>query len=329
MAVAAYKTYSSGEVLSAADLNASFSQIHSNGEDLGWPATKAKDLNGFGLVMDANGDTTIDAGAVDDQIDIALAGADDFAIKANDLDVLAGSKVSISGDGSAIDAANSIGFGVGMDGAIYSDGTNLIIDGAAQVDVAIAGTSQLQLTAAKAENLDDISALAHSDGNFVVSDGTDWVAESGATVRTSLGLGTMAVENVAAVPAMTYAAEQSYADNLLTRPTIKDYGETVVAKGNLGATPAFDVSAGNVQTGTNSEAITSSTMTNWPATGIAGSLTLFLTNGGAFSIVWPTSVDWPGGTAPTLTASGVDILVFTSIDAGATVHGMLASKDSK
>lgn len=38
--------------------------------------------------------------------------------------------------------------------------------------------------------LDDISGLAVTDGNFIVADGANWVAESGATVRTSLGLGT-------------------------------------------------------------------------------------------------------------------------------------------
>jgi len=110
--------------------------------------------------------------------------------------------------------------------------------------------------------------------------------------------------------------------------TLTDYAETEVAKGSLGATPAWDLSTGNVQSGTNSEAITSSTMTNWPVTGDAGSLTIILTNGGAYSIVWPTSVDWPGGSAPTLTTSGVDILVFTSINAGTLVHGMVASTAS-
>lgn len=40
--------------------------------------------------------------------------------------------------------------------------------------------------------LADIAGLAVTDGNFVVGDGTNWVAESGATARTSLGLGTMA-----------------------------------------------------------------------------------------------------------------------------------------
>jgi hypothetical protein len=38
------------------------------------------------------------------------------------------------------------------------------------------------------DGLDDIAALAVTDGNFIVGDGANWVAESGATVRTSLGL---------------------------------------------------------------------------------------------------------------------------------------------
>ena len=39
-------------------------------------------------------------------------------------------------------------------------------------------------------DLTAIAALAHTDGNFIVGDGAAWVAESGATARTSLGLGT-------------------------------------------------------------------------------------------------------------------------------------------
>jgi hypothetical protein len=38
--------------------------------------------------------------------------------------------------------------------------------------------------------LTDLNALAKTDGNIIVGDGTNWVAESGATARTSLGLGT-------------------------------------------------------------------------------------------------------------------------------------------
>jgi|SRR5690606_32696207 len=40
-----------------------------------------------------------------------------------------------------------------------------------------------------------ISALAKTDGNIIVGNGTTWVAESGATARASLGLGTLATAN--------------------------------------------------------------------------------------------------------------------------------------
>lgn len=39
-------------------------------------------------------------------------------------------------------------------------------------------------------NLDVMAALSKTDGNFIVGNGSTWVAESGATARTSLGLGT-------------------------------------------------------------------------------------------------------------------------------------------
>jgi hypothetical protein len=110
---------------------------------------------------------------------------------------------------------------------------------------------------------------------------------------------------------------------------MKDTAETVVAKGNFGATPAFDVSAGNVQWGTVDQNVTSSTMTDWPADTKSGHLELEVINGGAFSIVWPTSVDWVGGTAPTLTTSGTDKLIFKSRDAGTTVLGFVAGLDVK
>lgn len=41
-----------------------------------------------------------------------------------------------------------------------------------------------------ASKLGKIASLAVTDGNIIVSDGSNWVAESGATARTSLGLGT-------------------------------------------------------------------------------------------------------------------------------------------
>lgn len=45
--------------------------------------------------------------------------------------------------------------------------------------------------------LKDIAGLAKTDGNIIVGDGTSWVAESGATARTSLGLATAALTDSA------------------------------------------------------------------------------------------------------------------------------------
>jgi hypothetical protein len=54
-----------------------------------------------------------------------------------------------------------------------------------------------------------------------------------------------------------------------------------------------------------------------------------LTNPGAYSITWPTSVKWPGGSPPTFTVSGVDLLVFISRDGGTTWRGTIIQQDSR
>ena len=70
MAITPFKTFAAAEILTAADLNSSFSKITNNGEDLAWPATKAKDLDGQVLILDADGDTSITSDT-DDRIDFA------------------------------------------------------------------------------------------------------------------------------------------------------------------------------------------------------------------------------------------------------------------
>ena len=120
----------------------------------------------------------------------------------------------------------------------------------------------------------------------------------------------------------TMTGEINAADQLITRPVLKDYGETKVAM----AAHAVDLSLGNVQTYTLSGNQTL-TFTNPPASGTSGSFTLLVTNGGSATLTWPTSVDWAGGTAPTLTASGIDAMVFTTIDGGTIWYGFAAGLD--
>jgi len=114
----------------------------------------------------------------------------------------------------------------------------------------------------------------------------------------------------------TMSGAVNFADQIVQRPVLKDYGETKVAM----AAHAVDLTLGNVQTYTLSGGQTL-TFTNPPASGTAGSFTLIVTNGGSATLTWPTSVDWPAATAPTLTASGVDILFFTTCDGGTIWYG--------
>jgi hypothetical protein len=119
--------------------------------------------------------------------------------------------------------------------------------------------------------------------------------------------------------AETRSASSNFADNVLQRPVLKDYAETKVAM----AAHAVDLELGNVFTYTLSGAQTL-TFTNPAASGTASSFTLILTNGGSATLTWPTSIDWAAATAPTLTASGVDVLTFTSIDGGTIWYGIAA-----
>ena len=144
------------------------------------------------------------------------------------------------------------------------------------------------------------------------------------TAATVTGAAQSAITSVGTLTGLTMGGELAAVDQVISRPVMKDYGETKVAM----AAHAVDLSLGNVQTYTLSGNQTL-TFTNPPASGTAGSFTLIVTNGASATLTWPTSVDWAGGTAPTLTASGIDILTFTTIDGGTIWYGFLAGADMK
>jgi len=89
----------------------------------------------------------------------------------------------------------------------------------------------------------------------------------------------------------------------------------------------IDCSQGNYFTKTASGALTW-TFSNVPASR-AVLVILELTNGGTGTQTWPASVKWPGGTAPVLTVSGVDVITFLTDDSGTTWRGNPTMLDSK
>jgi len=113
----------------------------------------------------------------------------------------------------------------------------------------------------------------------------------------------------------------------LTTKTITNYGEGVGVLGNCAGAEPISLATANVFTGTIT-AETTFSFTNPRASGTATSFVLILTNGGAFTVNWPNSVYWPDGTAPSLTASGIDVLTFITVNGGTVWHGTVAQAAS-
>lgn len=99
--------------------------------------------------------------------------------------------------------------------------------------------------------------------------------------------------------------------------------EQTQAIGNTGATKTLSLSSGSVQTAT----LSASCTFTMPSATAGASITLILTQGSAYTATF-TSVKWPGGTAPTITATAnaVDVLVFVSD--GASWYGAAQQKFS-
>ena len=90
----------------------------------------------------------------------------------------------------------------------------------------------------------------------------------------------------------------------------------------------LDLATANLFTKTLTGA-TTFTISNKAVAGDVNSFILELTNGGAFTVTFWAGVKWAGGTVPTLTAAGTDVLGFYSHDGGTTWRGILMAKDSK
>ena len=124
------------------------------------------------------------------------------------------------------------------------------------------------------------------------------------------------------IGAMTLGGAVTGGDQIVSAINLKDYGEVTNALGDLGGgTDAIDLTAGNSVSATVSTGTQTFTFTNPTASDELCSFSLMLTNGGSQTINWPSTVDWASATAPTLTASGVDCLVFWTIDGGTIWNG--------
>jgi len=137
----------------------------------------SKDLDGKELILDADADTTITADT-DDQIDIRIAGADDFQFTANKFLVQTGSNLDMNGTELILDADAD---------------TSITADTDDQIDIKIAGADDFQFTA----------------NTFTALSGSTVVIASGATIAnsgTATGFGSStAVDSITAGTTQTQA----------------------------------------------------------------------------------------------------------------------------
>tara|TARA_R110002096_G_scaffold435912_1_gene664178 strand:+ start:2452 stop:4728 length:2277 start_codon:yes stop_codon:yes gene_type:complete len=192
----------------------------------------------------ANGNV-IDAADLDGEFDAVVAAFDSTTGHTHDGTTAEGGVITVVGPAQEY-VSSGTSFHPKTDdtydlGSATNEWKDLYVDGIAYIDaVDLAGVSitatgtelnymdgvtaavQTQLDAKQASDADltAIAALAKTDGNFIVGNGSAWVAESGATVRTSLGLGTAATT---AASAYATAAQGTLADSAVqsnTSPTL-------------------------------------------------------------------------------------------------------------
>jgi hypothetical protein len=76
-----------------------------------------------------------------------------------------------------------------------------------------------------------------------------------------------------------------------------------------------------------SASVTSVAFTNLPPAGALTKITLEITSGGSYTIAgWPGTTRWVGGSAPTITHSGKDTLLLTTIDGGTNWRGYIVAQ---
>ena len=169
------------------------------------------------------------------------------------------------------------------------------LDGVTATGTEINTLDGITSTTAELNILDGVTATA-AELNY--TDGVTSAIQTQLDAKAALSNPTLA--------GLTLSAELAGADQTVSRVNLKDYGEVTNALGSV---------SGSAITWTFSNPTASDELCGF---------VLKLVNGGSATQTWPNSVDWPAATAPTLTTSGTDVLVFITCDGGTTYYGFTA-----
>jgi hypothetical protein len=228
------------------------------------------------------------------------------------VNVASGSKVMIvtdgAGAGAAVLNANPTEAGAGTVTSVGGTGT---VNG-----ISLSGTVTTSGNLTLGGALSGVNLTSQVTGTLPVANG-------GTGVTTKTGTGAVVLGTAPTITGMTLAGAVTGADQTVSAINLKDYGEITNAIGNATGAKTIDLTLGNSVTATTTGA-TTWTFSNPTASDELCSFSIKLVNGGSAAQTWPASVDWPSATAPTLTTSGTDVLVFITCDGGTTWYGFVA-----
>jgi len=197
-------------------------------------------------------------------------------------------------------------------GATVGDIVDIMAFGSFSVADVYSQTASDARFAQLSNNLSDLASATTARTNLGVEIGTDVQAFDADTTKND-------VSN-------TFTVDQAITAELKA-DSYNEAHQTVTSTSNA---TTVNCEAGNSATHTLTEN-TTFTFANPPATGTAFSFSLkIVQDSGAtgYAVTWPTAVDWPAATAPTLTAtaSAVDVFVFATHDGGTTWYGFTAGQ---
>lgn len=170
----------------------------------------APDLNGVEMILDADADTTM-AADTDDQIDIKIAGADDFQFTANTFTALSGS--SIATDTIAETTAAN---GVAVDTVLLHDGRVWQAQPAPTAETGVA-------TITIADILTRIVTITHATGSDIaltLDDGTSMDAGDPAALGTDIGI-EWSILNLSAAAADTATLTAAAGHTIVGNPIVQ------------------------------------------------------------------------------------------------------------
>ena len=324
----------------AADVNSNLLPATDDTYDLG--ATGAEWRN---LYID--GTANIDTAAVD-TANVGTLNVTGNADVDGDLTVTGSINASISGVAATADAlttARTIALAGDVSGAANFDGSSNItittviaddshnhtianVDGLqAALDSKSATLSALGVTANIAE-LNILDGVFATTAELNILDGvTASTAELNFVDGVTSNIQTQLDTKLTSFSLETYTGDVDIDGELI----VTSYNETYQAVTSSSNATTINCETGNVFSNTLSEN-TTFTFSNPPANGTAYGFSLKIVQDASASgyiVTWPTSIDWPGGSAPSLTVltSAVDQFVFYTHDGGTTWYGFRAGKN--